>query len=100
MVWGLYRLAGLRGNVLLRGHGRCYPLKRQQQRQYYRDQISFLKPESDMTLASAPTNGTGTSKSAFVYFEIKPSDPYDPYSVEWRPLIGGLRRGCRGLCGK
>ena len=42
-----------------------------------------VKPESDMTLASAPTNGTGTSKSAFVYFEIKPSDPYDPYSVEW-----------------
>ena len=42
-----------------------------------------VRPESDMTLAASPTNKTGTSKSAFIYFEMKPSDPYDPYSVEW-----------------
>ena len=42
-----------------------------------------VKSGSDMTLAAAPTNGTGTNKSAFVYFEMKASDPYDPYSVEW-----------------
>lgn len=29
-----------------------------------------VTPESDMTLATAPTGGTGTVKSAFVYFEI------------------------------
>ena len=44
-----------------------------------------VKAGSNMTLASSPTNGTGTSKSAFVYFEIQSSDPYDPYSVEWAP---------------
>lgn len=44
-----------------------------------------VKAGSDMTLATSPTNGTGTNKSAFVYFEMHPSDPYDPYSVEWDP---------------
>ncbi len=29
-----------------------------------------VKPGSDMTLAASPTGGTGTTKSAFVYFEI------------------------------
>ena len=33
-----------------------------------------VKEGSDMTLAAAPTGGTGTSKSAFVYFEIVQSD--------------------------
>lgn len=33
-----------------------------------------IKEGSDMTLAAAPTGGTGTSKSAFVYFEIVQSD--------------------------
>lgn len=41
---------------------------------------------SNMTLASTPTGGTGTSKNAFVYFEIQQADSADITSVEWDPV--------------
>lgn len=42
-----------------------------------------VKEESDMTLATAPTGGAGTSKSAFVYFEIVQSNSDDVISSLW-----------------
>lgn len=46
---------------------------------------SQVKPGSTMTLASAPTGGAGTEKSAFVYFEIKQTNSDDPETVQWAP---------------
>lgn len=42
-----------------------------------------VKSGSDMTLVSAPTGGTGTDKSAFVYFEIKQANSEYPEDVQW-----------------
>lgn len=42
-----------------------------------------VKDGSDMTLSPAPTNGAGTTKSAFVYFEIKQDNVEDPEYVKW-----------------
>lgn len=42
-----------------------------------------VKTDSTMSLAVSPTKGKGTSKSAFVYFEIQASDSEDPDDVEW-----------------
>lgn len=44
-----------------------------------------INPESDMELATSSTKGsTGGSKRAFIYFEMKPTDPsYDPNGAEW-----------------
>lgn len=42
-----------------------------------------VKEGSDMTLASSPTNGSGTEKSAFVYFEIQQASTADPEEVKW-----------------
>lgn len=42
-----------------------------------------IKSGSTMKLASAPTNGNGTVKGAFLYFEMKQSDSDDPDSVVW-----------------
>lgn len=44
-----------------------------------------VKDGSTMTLAPAPTEGTGTEKKAFVYFEIKQADSGDPADVQWEP---------------
>lgn len=44
-----------------------------------------VKEGSDMTLASAPTGGEGTEKSAFIYFEIQQSDTYKSKYVNWDP---------------
>ena len=44
-----------------------------------------VKTGSTMTLASAPTGGTGTEKSAFVYFEMKQADSEYPEDVAWDP---------------
>ncbi|MCI8538584.1 MAG: hypothetical protein HFF18_07990 [Oscillospiraceae bacterium] len=44
-----------------------------------------VKTGSTMTLASAPTGGSGTEKSAFVYFEIKQADSEYPEDVQWDP---------------
>ncbi len=46
---------------------------------------------SDMTLASAPTGGTGTDKSAFVYFEIKQSNSSDLETVQWEPAYNAAK---------
>lgn len=42
-----------------------------------------IKQGSTMTLASSPTGGFGTAKSAFVYFEIHQADDTDFDLVEW-----------------
>lgn len=42
-----------------------------------------VKTGSTMTLASAPTGGVGTEKSAFIYFEIKQSNSEYPEDVQW-----------------
>lgn len=42
-----------------------------------------IKEGSDMTLASTPTNGEGTDKRAFVYFEIQQANTADPEQVTW-----------------
>lgn len=42
-----------------------------------------IKQGSDMTLSPSPTNGSGTAKSAFIYFEIQHGDIDDPDYVEW-----------------
>lgn len=42
-----------------------------------------IKDGSNMTLASAPTNGEGTEKSAFVYFEIHQANTADLDKVKW-----------------
>ena len=45
--------------------------------------IGAIKLGSDMSLAGAPTHGTGTEKEAFVYFEIQQSNSEDPEDVTW-----------------
>lgn len=45
----------------------------------------IIKTGSTMTLASYPTNGRGTDKSAFIYFEITQSDYDDPDYADWAP---------------
>lgn len=42
-----------------------------------------VKTGSTMTLAGSPTNGRGTDKSAFIYFEMKQSSSDDPEDVKW-----------------
>ncbi len=42
-----------------------------------------VKEESDMTLAAAPTGGAGTTKSAFVYFEIVQSNSDEVINSLW-----------------
>ncbi len=42
-----------------------------------------VKEGSDMTLAASPTYGTGTAKSAFVYFEMVQSNSEDIESARW-----------------
>ncbi len=44
-----------------------------------------IKAGSTMSLVTSPTGGSGTNKSAFVYFDIKQSNSEDPESVEWDP---------------
>ncbi|MDE6936139.1 MAG: hypothetical protein K2P26_11060 [Oscillospiraceae bacterium] len=44
-----------------------------------------VREGSTMTLASAPTGGEGTAKSAFVYFEMQQSDTDNPKRVYWDP---------------
>lgn len=46
---------------------------------------SAVKAGSTMTLATAPTGGSGSDKKAFVYFEIKQSNSEYPEDVEWAP---------------
>lgn len=42
-----------------------------------------IKDGSGMKLASSPTNGAGTDKEAFIYFEIHQADSEDTDHVEW-----------------
>lgn len=42
-----------------------------------------VKEGSDMTLATSPTNGIGTEKQAFVYFEIQQASTAYPEEVKW-----------------
>ncbi len=48
-------------------------------------------PDSDMTLATAPTYGSGTSKRAFVYFEMQTSDWEYPELVQWDPAYNSAK---------
>lgn len=48
--------------------------------------LGAVKTGSGMTLAAAPTGGTGTEKSAFVYFEIKQADSEFLEDVQWDPF--------------
>ena len=50
-----------------------------------------IKPGSDMQLASSPTGGSGTSKQAFIYFEIMQANTADPYEVEWAPAYDAAK---------
>ncbi len=47
--------------------------------------LGTVKEGSDMNLVAAPTNGTGTAKNAFVYFEIQQADSEDLDDVTWDP---------------
>lgn len=40
-------------------------------------------PDSDMTLVSSPTNGAGTDKRVFAYFEMQTADWDFPYYIQW-----------------
>ena len=42
-----------------------------------------VKEGSDMTLVSSPTGGTGTSKNAFIYFQMQQTNTSDRDEVRW-----------------
>lgn len=48
-------------------------------------------PDSNMTLVSSPTYGSGTAKKAFVYFEMQRSDWEYPELVQWDPAYDSAK---------
>lgn len=46
---------------------------------------------SDLTLVSAPTNGAGSSKNAFVYFEMQQTSVDDWEYVRWDPVFDAAK---------
>ena len=86
---GLYRLAQHRGEVPLRCHGRCYPLKRQQQRQYYRDQISFLHGSFSIEKGRGAVRPHGGGSANF-YNGLESKRNYRFYAIVFCPWNFGL----------